>query len=60
MPLYEVEHCIPLSKAERNALAAAFTQVHTRKFCTPSLFVNIRFTDTSSHNLYIAGEQVSC
>jgi phenylpyruvate tautomerase PptA (4-oxalocrotonate tautomerase family) len=59
MPLYEIEHSIPLSKAQRDQIAQAITQIHTRKFSTPSLFVNIRFTDCANQCLYIAGEQVS-
>lgn len=59
MPLFEIEHCISLSKVERDQIAQAITQIHTRKFCTPSLFVNIRFTNVANHILYVAGEEVS-
>ncbi|KIW18088.1 hypothetical protein PV08_02375 [Exophiala spinifera] len=68
MPLYEIEHCVPLSRAERDELARAITEVHTRKFSTPSLFVNIKFTSTEVAeddeekrrvHLYIAGKERS-
>ncbi|KNG86961.1 hypothetical protein ANOM_004189 [Aspergillus nomiae NRRL 13137] len=58
MPLYEVEHCIALSKAQRNELAQAITLLHTRKFTTPSLFVNVRFVDASNSCSYIGGKEV--
>ena len=59
MPLYEVEHCIPLSKFQRSQIAREITHIHTRKFTTPSLFVNVRFTDVSGDSMYVAGEEVS-
>ncbi|RSM19141.1 hypothetical protein CDV31_002062 [Fusarium ambrosium] len=57
MPLYEIEHCIPLSKEQRDELAQTITHIHTKKFSTPSLFVNVRFTDVRDHCMYIAGQQ---
>ncbi|KAH8807812.1 hypothetical protein F5884DRAFT_900143 [Xylogone sp. PMI_703] len=57
MPLYEVEYSIPLSKAERDEIAQAITHIHTRRFSTPSLFVNVRFTDVREHFMYVAGKQ---
>ncbi|KAE8404367.1 hypothetical protein BDV37DRAFT_282916 [Aspergillus pseudonomiae] len=59
MPLYEVEHCIALSKAQRDELAQAITLLHTRKFTTPSLFVNVRFVDASNSCSYIGGKERS-
>lgn len=58
MPFYEVEHCIPLNKNQRDDLAKAITHIHSRKFTTPSLFVNIRFTNSSEHCNYVAGKEV--
>ncbi|GAB1199689.1 hypothetical protein APSETT444_009046 [Aspergillus pseudonomiae] len=59
MPLYEVEHCIALSKAQRDELAQAITLLHTRKFTTPSLFVNVRFVDARNSCSYIGGKERS-
>lgn len=58
MPFYQVEHCIPLEKSQRDSLAQAITLIHTRKFATPSLFVNVRFTDSNQDINYVAGKQV--
>lgn len=58
MPLYEIEHSIPLDKSQRHELAQAITHIHTRKFATPSLFVNIRFIDANSRHNYVAGKEV--
>ncbi|XRM42883.1 hypothetical protein ABZX51_006093 [Aspergillus tubingensis] len=57
MPLYEIEHSIPLDKSQRDELAQAITHIHTRKFATPSLFVNIRFIDANSQHNYVAGKE---
>ncbi|OGM50992.1 hypothetical protein ABOM_000050, partial [Aspergillus bombycis] len=57
MPLYEVEHCIALSQAQRTELAQAITHIHTRKFTTPSLFVNVRFLDASNSCSYVGGKE---
>ncbi|GKZ81648.1 hypothetical protein AnigIFM56816_006169 [Aspergillus niger] len=57
MPLYEIEHSIPLDKSQRDELAQAITHIHTRKFATPSLFVNIRFIDANSQDNYVAGKE---
>ncbi|RDK40904.1 hypothetical protein M752DRAFT_29185 [Aspergillus phoenicis ATCC 13157] len=57
MPLYEIEHSIPLDKSQRDELAQAITHIHTRKFATPSLFVNIRFIDANSRHNYVAGKE---
>ncbi|KAL9075333.1 MAG: hypothetical protein Q9161_001710 [Pseudevernia consocians] len=57
MPLYEIEHIIPLSSPQKDDLARSITQIHSRLFTTPSLFVNVRFTDTASHDVYIGGKK---
>ncbi|RAH81328.1 hypothetical protein BO86DRAFT_287976, partial [Aspergillus japonicus CBS 114.51] len=59
MPLYEIEHSIPLNKPQRDALAQAITHIHTRQFTTPSLFVNIKFVDARNQHNYIAGKERS-
>ncbi|KAI9933617.1 hypothetical protein ASPWEDRAFT_174779 [Aspergillus wentii DTO 134E9] len=59
MPLYEVEHSIPLEKSERDQLAQEITRIHARKFTTPSLFVNIRFIDANSQTNYVGGKERS-
>lgn len=58
MPLYEVQHYIPLSLEERNKFAKEITRIHTREFITPSLFVNVQFTELKEGSSFIAGEEV--
>lgn len=58
MPLYTIEHSIPLDKPQRDALAQTITHIHTRKFTTPSLFVNVQFVDSTGQCNYIAGKEV--
>ncbi|KAL2848857.1 hypothetical protein BJY01DRAFT_246233 [Aspergillus pseudoustus] len=57
MPLYEIHHSAPLTDSERDSLAQSITHLHTRKFTTPSLFVNVRFIDASAEHNYIAGKK---
>ncbi|KAJ4861157.1 putative oxalocrotonate tautomerase enzyme domain-containing protein [Trichoderma breve] len=57
MPLYEVQHYIPLSLEERNKFAKEITRIHTREFITPSLFVNVQFTELKEGSSFIAGEE---
>ncbi|KAK1145395.1 hypothetical protein N8T08_004270 [Aspergillus melleus] len=57
MPLYTIEHSTPLSKPQRDALAQSITYIHTRKFTTPSLFVNVQFVDSTHRCNYIAGKE---
>ncbi|KAK4494471.1 hypothetical protein PRZ48_014769 [Zasmidium cellare] len=38
-------------------LADAITTIHSTKFSTPRLFVNVRFSDATTHNSYIAGKK---
>ena len=60
MPLYEVEHYIGLRENQKDALAKQITQIHSRLFATPSLFVNVRFLDKASSGdwTYVAGKKV--
>ncbi|KAJ4989637.1 cis-3-chloroacrylic acid [Stagonosporopsis vannaccii] len=55
MPLYDIEHVIPLTDRQQEALAKAFTSIHCTRFHTPSFFINVRFTDVSSQKVYRGG-----
>ncbi|KAJ7223440.1 hypothetical protein GGX14DRAFT_427471 [Mycena pura] len=57
MPMYEVEHVTPLEPAQKDALAQAITNIHSTKFITPRLFVNVKFTDVSRQDAYVAGKR---
>lgn len=59
MPAYEVEHVVPLSEDQKDQLAEAITRIHSTQFNAPRLFVNVRITDTSKHQTYVAGKRVS-
>ena len=48
MPLYEVNHAVILTASQKADLASALTQLHSTRFSTPRMFVNVRFTDISS------------
>ncbi|GIZ44097.1 hypothetical protein CKM354_000730600 [Cercospora kikuchii] len=56
MPFYEVRHVDPLSQAQQDSLAEALTTIHSTKFTTPRLFVNVGFVDQSKVNTYVAGK----
>ena len=58
MPNYEVEHICPLTASQQDELAEAITKIHSEKFNTPKLFVNIRFTNIAEHVVYLAGKRV--
>ena len=60
MPLYEIEHSLPLSVYQKEILAKRITSIHSRLFTTPSLFVNIRFLDKSGseHFNFVGGKRV--
>ncbi len=55
MPLYDIEHVIPLTDGQQEALAKAFTSIHCARFHTPSFFINVQFTDVSSQKVYRGG-----
>ena len=44
MPLYDFHHAIPLTPIQKQLIAERTTYLHSRKFTTPSLFVNVFFT----------------
>ncbi|TVY85169.1 hypothetical protein LSUE1_G002347 [Lachnellula suecica] len=43
MPLYEVSHCVPLSREQKDAIAEFITDLHATTFVTPRQFVNVAF-----------------
>jgi phenylpyruvate tautomerase PptA (4-oxalocrotonate tautomerase family) len=47
MPLYDVEHVIPLSDQQQQDIANVITDLHSNRFKTPKWFVNVRFTDAT-------------
>lgn len=55
MPLYDIEHVIPLTDEQQSRLAQAFTKLHASRFQTPSFFINVRFTDASEQKVYRGG-----
>ena len=57
MPWYDIEHAIPLSPAQCDALAEKITYLHTRIFTVPALLVNVQFRDSSKDNTYVAGKR---
>ncbi|KAI6868473.1 hypothetical protein KC338_g3940 [Hortaea werneckii] len=56
MPLYEVQHYITLTVSQKDELAEAITKIHSTKFSTPRMFVNVHFLDTSTLRTYIGGQ----
>lgn len=59
MPLYEIQHHLPLTREQRDDLAQSITALHTQKFSTPSFFISILFTDVANSSMYVAGKPVS-
>lgn len=57
MPNYEIEHICRLTVSQQDDIAAAVTEIHSSKFKTPKLFVNVRFTDINEHTVYVAGKR---
>ncbi|ETS73806.1 hypothetical protein PFICI_14752 [Pestalotiopsis fici W106-1] len=55
MPMYEIEHIAPLQSEQKDALALAITEIHSNKFTTPRLFVNVKITDAAKQETYVAG-----
>ncbi|KAI7700902.1 hypothetical protein KC322_g8126 [Hortaea werneckii] len=56
MPLYEVQHYITLTISQKDELAEAITKIHSTKFNTPRMFVNVHFLPTSTLRTYIGGK----
>lgn len=58
MPRYEIEHYCPLTESQKDELAEAVTRIHATVFCTPKLFINLRFVNIKEQTIYIAGKRV--
>ncbi|KAI5363101.1 putative Tautomerase/MIF superfamily, tautomerase, cis-CaaD [Septoria linicola] len=57
MPLYEIRHITPLTPSQQDSLADALTTIHSTKFTTPRMFVNVVFTEYSKVNTYVGGKR---
>ncbi|KAF2101168.1 hypothetical protein NA57DRAFT_64081 [Rhizodiscina lignyota] len=57
MPMYDIEHIVPLTDAQQDKIAEAITKIHSEKFVTARLFVNVNFKDISTMNTYVAGKR---
>lgn len=59
MPYYEVNHAVILTASQKAELASAITQLHSTRFSTPRLFVNVKFNDITglkdTGDFYIGG-----
>lgn len=58
MPLYDIEHVVPLSATQQESLAVAFTSLHSARFNVPRVFINVRFTDASRQVVFRGGRRV--
>ena len=58
MPLYDIEHVTPLTAEQQEALAKAFTELHSTRFNTPRFFLNVRYTDASKQVVFRGGRRV--
>ncbi|KAN0071819.1 hypothetical protein V8E54_010415 [Elaphomyces granulatus] len=52
MPLYQVEYTSPLTRSEKNDLAASITQIHQSAYGAPSIFIGVTFKDISAVEYY--------
>ncbi|KAI1614044.1 hypothetical protein EDD37DRAFT_471741 [Exophiala viscosa] len=63
MPMYQIQHTIPLTASQKHAIARSITSLHSTTFVTPSLFVNVVFqhlkTSDDGPNYFLAGEPTS-
>lgn len=59
MPLYQVEYTSPLTRSEKNDLAASITQIHQSAYGAPSIFIGITFKDISDVEYYAGSKLVS-
>ncbi|KAK5448120.1 hypothetical protein LTS15_009144 [Exophiala xenobiotica] len=58
MPLYDVEHVTPLNLLQQTGLAQALTNLHATRFKTPTIFVNVRYTDVTNQIVFRGGRRV--
>jgi phenylpyruvate tautomerase PptA (4-oxalocrotonate tautomerase family) len=56
MPFYEVDHSCTLTEGQKDELAEALTTIHSTKFMTPKLFVNVAFKPMTT-DFYVAGKR---
>lgn len=56
--MYDIEHVCPLSSEQKHKFADAITTIHSEKFTTPRLFVNVNFKDISSLETFVGGKPV--
>lgn len=61
MPFYDIHHRCTLEQVQRDEIASRITALHCMHFATPSLFVNIRFTQADAKDIstYVGGGRVS-
>ncbi|KAK3092153.1 hypothetical protein LTR53_019745, partial [Teratosphaeriaceae sp. CCFEE 6253] len=57
MPFYEFHHHTDLTVSQKDELADAITTIHSTKFSTPKLFVNVSFRDVSQADTYVGGKR---
>jgi phenylpyruvate tautomerase PptA (4-oxalocrotonate tautomerase family) len=57
MPYYEINHAVILTESQKDDLAKAITKLHSERFMTPRLIVNVKYTDISNMTFYIAGKR---
>ena len=60
MPFYRVQHVFEIKREEKDAIAAKITEIHSRLFDTPTLFVNVQFEDIRNRTQvhYVGGQRV--
>jgi phenylpyruvate tautomerase PptA (4-oxalocrotonate tautomerase family) len=59
MPWYKVDYHCGLSASQKGELAAAISDIHTKHFIAPKIFVNVQFQDISKDDIYVGGKPVS-
>ncbi|KAI9818046.1 MAG: hypothetical protein M1827_000670 [Pycnora praestabilis] len=55
MPLYDIEHTLPLTPNQQSRLAVSLTHLHSTTFHVPSYFINVRFWDVSTQPITFRG-----
>ncbi|KAK4940508.1 hypothetical protein LTR10_019382 [Elasticomyces elasticus] len=63
MPMYQIQHTVPLTSSQKHAIARSITSLHATTFVTPSLFVNVIFQhlkpSEDGPTYFLAGEPTS-
>ncbi|QIW99567.1 hypothetical protein AMS68_005085 [Peltaster fructicola] len=59
MPFYTVHHADTLTEVQQEKLALAITDIHSTKFTTPKIFVNVAFQDISKEVRFVGGKRKS-